>query len=308
MAARQTESGGSQLANRDLIIYADRDSRSARALARALGCRRWYENSSPGRKTASVVPVIVNWGATNPPNWIRRPGWPWPNAPKFNLLNSMPHVATGVDKLLTFTALAQNNVAERLAHSQSRDQAQEWLQEDERVIVRQTTRGSSGAGLRVVTEGQVPRAPLYTRYYAKTHEFRVHVFKGQVIDFVQKKLRPEFVERPDTDRIVRNLENGWVYAHDGLIASQADKEQIGAACVRACSALGLDFGAVDVLAQYGQPRRDNSRRLKDFRICEVNTAPGLENTATINAYARAISNHYREVKGRHALLSSRTRL
>ena len=53
----------------------------------------------------------------------------------------------------------------------------------------------------------------------------------------------------------------------------------------ALTALGLDFGAVDILACLG---KEIPRRLSKAVICEVNTSPGLECTQTIKAYVDAI--------------------
>jgi hypothetical protein len=286
--------------NRDLIIYCDRASHSARELANRIECRRWYEESTPGRKTAPVVPVVINWGASNPPLWIQRQHWPWPNAVNFHILNDVRAVTTAINKFSTFELLVNHQIPTLNYRVPARNgefvsDIDAWLAEDEKIIARDTVTGSGGRGLRVVTRREDIRRPqLITRYYPKTHEFRVHVFEGQVIDFTQKRLRPELVGQ--AERLVRSHENGWIHAHtlDEFVGRQRDS--IDRACVAAVAALGLRFGAVDILARFSTKR---NRPLKDFKVCEINTAPGLENSQTIEAYARAIDTHYHSIKGRH---------
>jgi len=298
--------------NRDLIIYCDRASHSARAIAKVLGCRRWYEDSTPGRKTAPVVPVIINWGASDAPNWIKPELWPWPNGRKYHLLNSTEAVSRAINKIATLEALRAAQVPCLDFVLPQTPNYQEtlngWLNEDGRYIARTRLDGSAGSGLRLVATlgGAVPHspAPLYTRYYPKTHEFRVHVFKGEVIDFTQKRLRPELVNSERTERLVRSHANGWVHAHtiDGELDT-GGIEEIKRGAVAAIQALNLDFGAADILAVFGRPTRlaNGRRRALHFRVCEVNTGPGLENSATIAAYADAVDKHYHSIKNRRVI-------
>lgn len=182
----------------------------------------------------------------------------------------------------------------------------------------------------VAQQEEIPTAPLYTKYYPKTHEFRVHVFRQtvpsgaslpgvpgvhgyKVIDLTEKRNRV-FEGQPDMEailkvnRIIRSHENGWVHSHRITPMQPGDLDKIKTASIRAVGALGLDFGAVDVLAILGPPEpligglNDHEeapivRPLKSFKICEVNTAPGLENEATITAYSKAILETYTEIKG-----------
>lgn len=287
--------------NRDLIIYCDRGSSSARTLANVLGCRRWYETSSPGRKTAPVVPAIINWGSSSPPLWIAHPHWPWPNQPSYHLANSTEAVSRAIDKRHCLAALHNHSVAAldfilQGQHDENSPLLRRWLEEDGRVIARTSLTGHSGSGIRVVSsEADLVRAPLYTRYYPKTHEFRVHVWGDRVIDITQKRLRSDLVGTDADRRLVRSLENGWIHSHTLDPFALAARSQIDAAAVQAVAACGLNFGAVDVLARF-KSKRD--RPLRDLKVCEINTAPGLENSQTIEAYANAIDGWYLSVKRR----------
>jgi hypothetical protein len=125
---------------------------------------------------------------------------------------------------------------------------------------------------------QLEHAPLYTEGLTVEREIRVHVWSGKTLDFAQKKrmssgTREErgITEEPSDD--IRNHSNGWIFARSGVTIPE-NAEQCAS---RATSAIGLDFGAVDIIiTPEGVPK-----------ILEINTAPGLEGT-TLENYVKAI--------------------
>jgi hypothetical protein len=121
-----------------------------------------------------------------------------------------------------------------------------------------------------------PRAPLYTEYIPKKAEYRFHVFNGEVIDIQQKKKKRDFDDNRDTR--IRNLNNGYIYCRDGIVAPD------GAAslAVRAVEACGYLYGAVDLIY--------NEKRNMCF-VLEVNSRPGVMNS-TLKSYADAIIKYY----------------
>lgn len=141
---------------------------------------------------------------------------------------------------------------------------------------------SRGRGIMLWDGRELEEGEFLTLRYPKTHEFRAHVAFGKVIDFTQKKWRGE----GDRIGLVRSHENGWIHAHNNIILLPEDQEIVEGAAVAAVRLLGLDFGAVDILARLD---KNEPRRLRDFRICEVNTAPGLANHVTIQAYINAFN-------------------
>jgi len=107
-------------------------------------------------------------------------------------------------------------------------------------------------------------AVYFTRFYPKTREFRVHVGSGKVLLFSEKE--------GNKHKIIWNkAKNGFTFRHlarhmwieDSLLM------EIQRASKQAVEALGLDFGAVDILAY---PRYGN---FPQFVILEVNTCPSL---------------------------------
>lgn len=125
-------------------------------------------------------------------------------------------------------------------------------------------------------ENEVVAAPLYTKYKRKDKEYRVHVFKGEIID-TQEKRRVGKSHRPATyNEYIRNHSTGWVFCRGGLRIPIGLHEL----ALSAITALELDFGAVDII--------HNSKHQKSY-VLEVNTAPGLEGT-TLTKYVDAILN------------------
>jgi len=107
---------------------------------------------------------------------------------------------------------------------------------------------------------------LYVLYVKKKDEYRVHVFNGKSID-VQRKARRLDCEEPNWR--VRNYDNGFIYARDGLVAPSSVTE----VAVKAMGKTKLNFGAVDVLFN---DKKDRAV------VLEVNTAPGLVGTTLTN--------------------------
>lgn len=154
--------------------------------------------------------------------------------------------------------------------------AKGWLSGGTGVVARTLLRASAGRGIVLCTpeNGQkLPKAPMYTQYVPKRDEYRVHVWKGEVIDEQQKKRRHD---TPDSEVNwqIRNHDNGFVFTRDGVSVPDC----VIAASIAAVGALGLDFGAVDL--GYNEKRGEAV-------VYEVNTAPGLEGT-TIDKYYKAV--------------------
>jgi hypothetical protein len=284
----------------DLIIYAARNSIGARRLATALGSRRWRDDL-PERYTrrrpyfrGNSSPMVINWGSTVHPGWLEDP--------RFRLspiiVNPANAVHAAIDKREFFQSVSRLNGIPLLKWTTDRAKALEWIGKGKAAIARTKLTGSSGEGIVLGdTPERLAEAPLYTRYYPKTHEFRVHVFNGKVIDLTQKKLKGE--TNASDIRLIRSHDNGWIHAHGDLSLSTEFRETLGASCVHLVQGMGLIFGAVDVMAILeGDNQTAGTRPLKSFVICEVNTGPGLENTITIEAYKNAIL----EVKNNPKLL------
>jgi len=213
---------------------------------------------------------IINWGNGGYNSWEDLEGT---FKQDVHISNNPKSVHIGCNKIKTFKALDDYGV-QTLKWTTNKARAQEWSDTEHTIIVRHTVSGCCGEGIEIIEpSGVVPDAPLYTLYQKKRHEYRVHVFKDQVIDVVQKK-KKKGSDSPTGGKI-RNVDDGWAFCHNNLQINNLDAlNKIGIDAVKAC---GLDFGAVDVIWNESQDK---------YYVVEVNTAPGLE-TSTIQCYADA---------------------
>lgn len=197
-----------------------------------------------------------------------------PRQDRHNIYWGKPgHVAS--DKLRTFDILKEKGVS-HVPYTASKEEAAGYLAAGHTVFAR-TTGGQGGSGITVVSPGEtLPDRPLYTQYVKKKKEFRVHVVEGEVIDVQQKKKK----NGTGPAGLIRNLANGWIFAHEDVVEPDGLRD-LGVAAV---AAVGLDFGAVDIIWNETQNR---------CYVLEVNTAPGLCNT-TCQKYVQAFATKYGE--------------
>lgn len=213
--------------------------------------------------------TIINWGSGDAPNWNMED--------TKRVLNHPYYVRGASNKLTAFNMMKETGVSVPEFTTEP-NVAQDWIRENQPVVVRTKLQGHSGDGI-VMYEGNsnmyepIMPAPLYVKYIKKKHEYRVHVFNGNVIDVQQKRKKQE-VPNEEVDYQVRNHANGWVYCRDNLYIP----EDLSGNAISAVAALGLDFGAVDIIW--------NEHQNKSY-VLEVNTAPGLEGT-TLTKYVKAI--------------------
>lgn len=199
------------------------------------------------------------------------------------MLNGLNEVGLAANKLHTLTTLSQiESLAPHLPEwTQSIGVAEGWLEAESKVCVREKLTGHSGEGLSIAStiEELIP-APLYTKYIPKKAEYRVHVFKGEVFD-IQRKMRNRSVPDDDVNWQIRNHGNGFIFGREGVSLP----DEVHDLCVQTVEALGLDFGAVDLI--YNEHR-------DMYYVLEVNTAVGLEGT-TLEKYAERIASYAKSI-------------
>lgn len=125
----------------------------------------------------------------------------------------------------------------------------------------------------------VTGADYWVEKVETSHEFRVHVFKDTGFR--------TGVKIPKADQphpFIRTQLGGWalVYDKEPLSATRVNREPVRAAAVQAITALGYDFGAVDI----------GWSPTKGPVVFEVNSAPGLEGN-TIERYGARILDYAR---------------
>lgn len=208
--------------------------------------------------------TIVNWGrSTNP----------FGDIPNLRIINHPNSVLLATNKLRTFQAFKEREFPHVPEWTTERDVAASWIGEGGVAVCRTVLNGHSGRGIVVAeTMDQLVAAPLYTRYVKKLKEFRCHVAFGNVVDVQEKRRRAGADEAADSK--IRNHQTGWVYCRENIVEPE-DLRQIA---VTALAALGLDFGAVDIIYNQKQNR---------CYVLEINTACGLEGT-TLKNYVNVI--------------------
>jgi glutathione synthase/RimK-type ligase-like ATP-grasp enzyme len=247
-------------------------SESAKDLAQYLDIKRVHPD---GDYVPRIGHVILNWGNSVTPHWSGKAA-----ARGVRILNKPQAVGIASDKLQTLLQLKRVgiNVPE---FTTQQYQAQTWINQGHTIVERHNLRGNSGEGIRIVSQEDVDDeyvqsnleyAPLYTKFIPKTAEFRVHVFRGTVIDYIEKKKVATERRPANFNRHVSSVNLGWVFCRTNIMQSPEVKN----AALAAVQALGLDFGAVDVVYHEGKPY-----------VLEVNTAPGLAGT-TLLSYVNAI--------------------
>ena len=262
-----------------LLAY-KQGSESAKALAEALGIKRLKDEGS--RWEASGDDIVINWGRSSdhavfgsPARILNRPG----------AIGSASHKIKALQ--LFQAAVDRGEVIKIPGHTTARDTAYNWLISGSDVVVRTILQGHSGEGIQILTakedldvigrgDKEFPRAPLYTSYVRKNNEYRIHVMNGEVF-FVQRKARKLDVPDADVNWKVRNLEGGFIYTNQGVEVNDLAKTY----AITAVAALGLDFGAVDII----------ETKMGNFFVLEVNTACGLAGT-TLDKYVEAFKKHY----------------
>lgn len=202
----------------------------------------------------------------------------WGNSKRFvgslgRLLNHPKAVRNAVNKLTAFKILQAKGVSIP-EFTEDHEVALQWLENEEWVVCRNLLESHSGQGIVLAkTFEELPEnSKLYVKYFKKTYEFRVHVFRGEVIDYVQKRKRNDLPEEA-YNKYIRSYNNGWVFCREDVIVNEGVKKL----AVKAVNALGLDFGAVDVVMKAGG----------EAKVLEVNCAPALEGT-TLESYTKAI--------------------
>lgn len=203
--------------------------------------------------------LTINWGGSNCPNF------------KY-VLNPSYYVAHAIDKISTFEMLSAADVR----HVEALYSKEDAAAHGGIIYCRTLLTASQGDGIVVATRPEeLVDAPLYTVGITDEgrKEYRVHVFAGKVIHVQEKRRRKGHKDNVDFNDKVRNLAGAWVFTIQDVNPSNDTR----CTSVSAIAALGLDFGAVDIVQDSNGVGW----------VLEVNTACGLEGT-TVSKYVDAI--------------------
>lgn len=234
-------------------------SESAKALANAIGAKRLRVKDSKFKAKAGRI--VINWGCSKLP----------PEVMKCRVINPPEAVATAANKLAAFEAMLDK--ARIPEFTDDLNEAKGWIAAGYTTVCRTILNGNSGAGIVLAEkEEELVKAPLYVKYVPKKQEYRIHVRNGEVVD-VQRKARRKDTPDDQVNWKIRNHDNGFIFARTDVDCP----EDVTTQAVEAVKAVGLDFGAVDVIF--------NDKEKRAY-VLEINTAPGLSGT-TLEGYAEA---------------------
>ena len=210
---------------------------------------------------------IINWGNSTAPVWGSSD------------LNHEISVGKATNKLTCLKQLTRAGVPVPYFFDNRNSVLQYWDilgTEDIPMFARTILTGHSGEGIVIARNpSELVEAPLYTAGFHKTHEYRVHVFNGEVLDFQEKKKRNGTGGRESS--MIWNADNDYVFCREGVEVPEYVQE----VAIKAVEALNLNFGAVDIGWKEGRG---------ECVVFEVNTAPGLTGT-TLQKYVEKIQTY-----------------
>jgi len=182
-------------------------------------------------------------------------------------LNTKEAVALAANKLQSLRAMKEAGV-----NVPRFDITPMGFGEDATILGRRTS-GYGGRDIEIL-DGPHTRAiysDFFTEYVPCVREMRLHIFRGELIGAQNKRYNADGEEAAVR---IRNHDNGYVFVP--LLDSRPNTSRIECA-TRAISALGLDFGAVDLgITEDGKEV-----------VFEVNSAPGLSERY-LDIYTEAI--------------------
>jgi glutathione synthase/RimK-type ligase-like ATP-grasp enzyme len=159
-----------------------------------------------------------------------------------------------------------------LEFTTSREEAQQWAKQKP-VVCRTLTHSSEGKGIVVAeTPQEVVAAPVYTLYRKKKKEFRVHIFKDQVVHVLEKRRKVDYDGTADAK--IRNTANGYVFCSNDVVEPAGIRDL----ALKARSVTKSDFAGVDI---------GYNEKFNELFVIEVNSAPGIEGT-NVDRYIKVI--------------------
>lgn len=246
-----------------LLIARVPPSAGARVVAKALNVRR----VRPQIVNKFTHSLVVNWGTTAVASRGNQ-----------RVINHPQSVYKAVDKKVCLQLLKAAGVP--CLEFTTNGQALREAYPKSILVARTLTKASGGKGIVIVRPGEaIVSAPLYTKYEKKRAEFRVHVGPGEFYH-IQQKRRKTSATMDEDQKLVRSHDNGWVLCENAVNITAPERESLKTLAKAAIAALGLDFGAVDILQR---------KKSGAFVVCEINTAPGVEATGTRAHYATAFN-------------------
>jgi len=226
--------------------------------------------------------LVVNWGNSTARSYH----------PDVHVMNKAGAIAAASHKRSALVVMKERGVSVPEFHTDSIAACQALVANEDLVLYgRELMNSSSGKGIKIIRSGDdVGDLRLYVEGIQISHEYRIHVmtdYEGcfTVIDAIKKRRRTGEPANEE-QKLIRSHDNGWIFARnnaDGSKITISPLAQVQA--IKAVKALGLDFGAVDVILS-----SDGTAY-----VLEVNTAPGLTGKSSCQAYTDGILKFYKQM-------------
>lgn len=211
-----------------------------------------------GRDGGSTVDHLIRWGTRSGAGY----------RPREQVINSRSSLRNNTDKL---GALEQLDSAGIRVPNYTTDRDDFGDELDYPIVGREEnhTRGEDINLILQWRDAYLTENDFFVEYVPTDFEYRMHVVDGEVIAVHEKRLRSE----EDNHPFIRNSETGWVF-----VEPRAERPPDSLA-IDAVGALGMDFGAVDVVRE---------EETGDHYVLEVNSAPSLDE-ANLERYGDALA-------------------
>lgn len=219
-----------------------------------------------GRSTNGQADYLIRWGSRTGAGW----------RPRQDVVNSRSALENNTDK---FDAMQQlESAGIRVPnYAESRDA---FGDEIEYPILGRNRNHARGEDIELILQWRdayLTDNDFFVEYVPTDFEYRMHVVNGEVVQVHEKRLRNEADNHP----YIRNSETGWVFLEP------RESPPPDSLAIDAVGALGLDFGAVDVIREEGTG---------DHYVLEVNSAPSLD-----EANLRRYGDSFAEIIGRDSV-------
>lgn len=204
--------------------------------------------------------MVTAWGSHEVPSWASRVNW----------LNH-PTVTPLVSNKMNWAQVVQSaNISPyNLDFTMNIDQAREWASEQgTKVVCRTLTKSSKGKGIVIARNAdQVVKAPLYSRYFRKTSEYRIMYAPYAGAAFCYSKRRPNGVEMDRDSLLIRSRDSGYIsQAEEFIRLPYAIEWAVDNTAIYLQDHYGLRYAAYDVAY---------NKHTDTACIIEANTAPAL---------------------------------
>lgn len=250
---------------RSFLAYVKQTRPTGKYMGQELGCRFGIR---PPAEYEDGLDVLIRWGSRKP-------------MPDSDIvLNAPSAILQASDKLATYRALSRAGL-QTLPTFTTMWEATDYAQRTHYWVYGRKRFGMGGKDIILWEAGYQEPPPgaancdFYTTYVPSRREFRIHVVGEKVV-----RVQAKYHDHPEMDPMggmIRNYTHGFRFR----TPRQELRPRRRMDAIKAIKALGLDFGAVDMIV--------NGDGGEGHTIIEVNTAPSCS-PLTARCYAGELAN------------------